>query len=46
MSETSVRTTFNTTFNTTFKETPRPPPEQARALDAVVWRRRDLDHTA
>ena len=30
----------------TFKEKLRPTPEQERALDAVVWRCRDLYHTA
>src|SRR6476646_2676610 len=38
MSETTVRKTF--------KEKLRPTPEQERALDAVLWRCRDLYNTA
>jgi hypothetical protein len=38
MSETTVRKTY--------KEKLRPTPEQERALDAVVWRCRDLSTTA
>jgi hypothetical protein len=35
-----------TTVPKTFKEKLRPTPEQERALDAVVWRCRDLSNTA